>query len=74
MKVQEGLTDANPKKLQTYHWGHSLGYLFEKQVIDVLTFMETYRPQNLNIYVTFDIESDLSIEKTYLLRPDRVCH
>ena len=29
--------------------------------------METYRPQNLNTYVNVDVESDLFIEKTYLL-------
>ena len=38
----------------------------------MLATMETYRPQNLNVYVKPDAESDYLVEKRYLLRLDRV--
>ena len=38
----------------------------------MLTSTQTYRPQNLNVYVTFVVEFDFIVEKTQLLRLDRV--
>ena len=32
--------------------------------------METYRPQNLNTYVKFDIQSEFELENRQLLRLD----
>ena len=38
----------------------------------MLTTMQTYRPQNPNIYITFEVESDVSVERRISLRQVRV--
>ena len=35
--------------------------------------MENYRPQDLNMYVKFNVESDLLVANEPLLRLDQVC-
>ena len=40
---------------------------------DVLTTMETYRPQNLNTNVTFDEESDVVVIKQSILASRPSC-
>ena len=37
-----------------------------------MTTMETYRPQNVNTYTTFGVESDVLIKKTQVVRLGRV--
>ena len=37
--------------------------IVEHHILDVLTTMETCRPQDLNLYVRFEIESYVLIEK-----------
>ena len=50
-----------------------LEHAFSKNVfLDILTFMESYRPPISNIYVNIDIESDLLVRKTKLMRLDTV--
>ena len=39
----------------------------KKHILDMLTSTQTYRPQNLNIYVTFNVESDLCCGKCSLI-------
>ena len=40
--------------------------------LDILTTMETCRPQSLKMQVEFDVESDFLFEKKLILRLDRV--
>ena len=47
---------------------YGLLYFLKNHFLDMLTAMEKCRPQNLNMYVKFDIESDVFVEKTYVLR------
>ena len=36
----------------------------KKKILDMLSTVETYRPQNLIIYAEMNAESDLEVEKT----------
>ena len=42
--------------------------MLTQQFLDMLTRFQTYRAQNLNIYVEFDVESESEVEHTELLR------
>ena len=44
----------------------------ENQFLDILATLETYRPQNLNIYIESDVESHFLIKNTYSMLLDRV--
>ena len=46
--------------------------MFENKCWGILTWLWTYRPQNLIIYVVFDEESDFLGPRTQFLHPDRV--
>ena len=45
-------------------------FLLNNQSLDIFTFMETYRPQNLKIYVTINVESYFLVEEALLLHTD----
>ena len=55
-------------KPQAPNQHHCLKHLF----LDILTFVETYRPHNLNTYITIYAKLYLSIENISFLRLDRV--
>ena len=46
-------------------------HFLRNMFFDVLTSMMTYRPQDLNVNIKFDVESDLLVKKTYFLNLDR---
>ena len=47
-------------------------YVLKNKYLDAFISMKTYRPQNLNIYVEFGIESDLLVEKKCFVGLDQV--
>ena len=47
--------------------------VFEKsQFLDILTTTETCRPQNLNIYVKLDVESELLVKNCQFLHLESI--
>ena len=39
----------------------------KNQLLDILAFTQTYRPQTLNTYKTFGVESEFEVENDQLL-------
>ena len=60
--VNEYLIDVNKSADYTVFVSNWLMNLFENQVFDILTSTQTYRPQNLDTYVKYCVESEFEVE------------